>query len=160
MFLCNSPLLPRPRYRCHSDLGFLPARFPHAPIMDLNFPCYLCLPSVNLQKGSNWPLKRAKRENRADKGWAIKLAVHGLTPFCPDTLVSSPNLYPPTISSVEASLCRREAREKKKRKRAGHDGKGEKSNALYSLPINSRVFTTLLSLLVKASEVGNNVTPW
>ena len=48
-----------------------------------------------------------------DKSWAIKRAVHCLIPFCPDTLVSSPNLYPPVISSVEASLCGREAGEKK-----------------------------------------------
>jgi len=113
---------------------------------------------VNLQKGTDWPLKRARRENRADKGWAIKLAVHCLIPFCPDALVSPPNLYPPTLSSVEAFLCRREAGEKEKESARGTMARGE-SNALYSLPINSRVFTTLLSLLVKASEVGNNVTP-
>ena len=70
--------------------------------------------NFSLPKGSNWPLKRAKREIRADKGRAIKRAVHCLTPFCPDALVSSPNLYPPTFSSVEASLCRREAGEKEK----------------------------------------------
>ena len=94
-----------------------------------------------------------------DKGWAIKRAVHCLIPFCPDTLVSSPNLYPPVISSVEASLCGREAGEKKIKESArGTMAREKKSNALYSLSINSRVFTTLLSLLVKASEVGNNVT--
>ena len=37
--------------------------------------------------------------------------------------------------------------------------RGKKSRALYSLSINSRMFTTLFCLLVKASEVGNNVTP-
>ena len=42
----------------------------------------------------------------------------------------------------------------------GAFGRGKKGRSLYSLPINSRVFTTLLSLLVKASsEMGNNVTP-
>ena len=37
--------------------------------------------------------------------------------------------------------------------------RGKKSRALYSLSISSRMFTTLFCLLVKASEVGNNVTP-
>ena len=115
--------------------------------------------NFNLPKGSNWPLKRARREeNRVDKGRAIKRAVHCLIPFCPDTLVSSPNLYPPIISSVEASLCRREAGEKKIKESARGTMAREKKVMPFTLLINFLVFTTLLSLLVKASEVGNNVT--
>ena len=82
--------------------------------------------NFNLQKSSNWSLKRARRENKADKGWAIKRAVQYLTPFCPYALVSSPNLYPPTLSSAEAALCRREAGEKEKESARGTMGREKK----------------------------------
>ena len=83
--------------------------------------------NFNLPKGSNWPLKLARREeNRVDKGWAIKRAVHCLIPFCPNALVSFPNLYPPILSSIEAFLCRREAGEKEKESARGTMARGKK----------------------------------
>ena len=60
-------------------------------------------------------------------------------------------------SSLLGHFSKRGTRDRRRGRRAL--GRGKKSRALYSLPINSRMFTTLLSLLVKASEVGNNVTP-
>ena len=89
--------------------------------------------NFNLPKGSNWPLQRARREeNREDKGWAMKRAVHYLRPLCPDELVSSPNLYPPILSSVEAFLCRREAGEKEKESARGTMAR-EKKVMLFTL---------------------------